>query len=360
MKQKISSFSSQILIVILASFILLFMVQVAQASQTSRTPSWEDSMKRSFQKMGLAKDKSGVYVAQAANRQSQQPGTNPARKNTLSMKMPQKSGLSKLLEDFSLSYYHQFLGPTVGGPSGQTYNIYQEGINQPGTGQAPMQSFQSFNLRYQINDDWAVGTTLAFANGYTEEVTFEDGRKNTGETEFFNARAYVALPALKTPIGSFFTTLAYEAPTSNISKADGMTWGYFISETFALNMPSMKWSAGINGSYYRINYRDNLKRTPGFRPVQLQTAIINVGPYLNYRINDSWQLGSTVVFDWDQKGVQTDSREFGGNLSDRARVTATYYPNSIKYLTSVGVFSQALLNFSTETTVLGAEFGLKF
>lgn len=362
MKSKAQIFSSQILILLFASLAMLTMIQAANAQSASRNPNWGDSMKNSFKKMGLKHNENGALIAQAANRQSQTNApTNVARGNSLTMKMPQKSGIAKIMENFSLSYYHQFLGPTVSGPSGQTYNVYQEGINKPGTGQAPIQSFQSMNLRYQINDDWAVGSTLALANGYTDDVVQPDGAVNSSETVFFNARAYVSLPSLRTPIGTFFTTVAVEAPTSNISKEDDMTFGYFISESFALNLPNSNWMAGINGSYYRIHYKNDVKIVPGQAPIQLQTAIINVGPYLNYRINDSFQLGSTVVFDWDQKGVQTSSREFGGNLSDRARITGTYFPNGkVPYLTSVGVFAQALLNYSSDTTALGAEFALRF
>lgn len=363
MKIKTQIFSSQILILFLfACFAMLTMIQVAEAQSASRNPNWGDSIKNSFKKMGLKHNQNGALIAQAANRQSQSNApSNVARGNSLHMKMPQKSGIAKMLENFSLSYYHQFLGPTVTGTSGQTYNVYQEAINKPGSGQAPMQSFQSMNLRYQINDDWAIGTTLALANGYTDDVNQPDGSVNKSETLFFNARAYVSLPSLRTPIGTFFTTVAFEAPTSNISKEDDMTYGYFISESFALNLPNSSWMAGINGSYYRINYKNDVKIIPGQDPIQLQTAIINVGPYLNYRVNDSFQLGSTIVFDWDQKGVQTSSREFGGNLSDRARLTGTYFPNGkIPYLTSVGVFAQALLNYSSDTTALGAEFALRF
>lgn len=347
---------------ILTLFGGLVLLSSAQAQMASRTPNWEDSMKRSFNKMGLGHTKTGALVAQAANRQSQTNApSNVARGNSLQMKMPQKSGIAKMLENFSLSYYHQFLGPTISGPSGQTYNVYQEGINQQGTGQAPIQSFQSMNLRYQFNPDWAIGATLALSNAYTDDVVTTSGSTNRAQTEFFNARAYVSLPSLRTPIGTFFTTVAFEAPTSNISKEDDMTYGYFISESFALNLPNSSWMAGINGSYYRLHYKNDVKIIPGQTPIQLQTAIINVGPYLNYRINDSFQVGSTVVFDWDQKGVQTSSREFGSNLSDRARITGTYFPNGkIPYVTNIGVFAQSLLKYSSETTALGAEFALRF
>lgn len=357
MKQKISTFSSQILLLVFAGVVFLLMMQLANAGQVSRTPSWDEVMKKSFQ--DIKSDPNGIYLAQGAN-QNQQVNGSVGRATTLNMKMPQRSGLSKFLEKTNLSYYQQFLGPTLGGPSMQTYNVFQEGINVPRSGQAPMQSFHALNLRYNFNSDWAIGSTISMANGYTEEVRTRDGRTNSPKPEWFNTRAYLSLPSWKTPIGTFFTTLAFEVPTSSISKEDDMTYGYVISENLAFNMPNMKWMAGLTGQMYRINYMNNIKRTPGFAPIQLQTLIFSGGPYLNYRLNDRWMLGSSVALDWDQKGIQTGSREFGNNLPHRGRLTASYFPSSIKYLTSVGVFSQALLKYRSDTTVLGAEFGVRF
>jgi hypothetical protein len=105
------------------------------------------------------------------------------------------------------------------------------------------------------------------------------------------------------------------------------------------------------------------------RPIQLQTAIISGGPFVNYRINDRWLVGSNVTFDWDQRGVQNDSegglsllpsREFNNNLPHRGRAFLTYFPQKLRYLQSVGVFSQALLKFRPETTAFGAEVAMRF
>ena len=87
--------------------------------------------------------------------------------------------------------------------------------------------------------------------------------------------------------------------------------------------------------------------------------ILSLSPYVNYRFNDKYQLGSTVVMDWDQRGFQENSREFNNNLPHRARVTATYFP-TIKYLSSVGVFTQALVKFRPDTTAVGGEVALNF
>ena len=71
-------------------------------------------------------------------------------------------------------------------------------------------------------------------------------------------------------------------------------------------------------------------------------------------------LGTTFTFDWDQRGSQADTFNFNNNLSDRFRLQMTYFPKSIPYLQSIGVFAQALIKYRPETTSLGADFSLRF
>jgi hypothetical protein len=343
MKIKRSSYSSQLMILVLAAIVVVVMINAAKA-QTSSAPQ----------------------LAQSSNQGSFQ---NSNQAQVLSISMPQKSLGRRLLENTSLSYYQQFLGPTASGSGSETYNVFQEGIDSPGSGRAPLQSFHAVNLRHQINTEWAIGTTLSAVNGYTDGVVNVDNRGNTftnsGELNFFNARAYVSLPALKLAPGTFYTTVSYEAPTSNISKDDEMRWGWVVAQSFALKLPDLRWNAGLMGQVYRIYYKNNVKAPPfpealGGRPVPLQTMIISGGPYVNYRFNDRWMLGSVVTFDWDQRGLQASSRDFNNNLSDRARMTLSYFPQKIKYVQSVGLFSQALLKFAPETTAFGADFAVRF
>lgn len=341
MKIKRSSISSQILILMMAAVVLLVMVEVARAE---------------------------VRVAQARSNQSTM-GSSSGQAQVISVKMPQKSLADRIIDNTSLSYYQQFLGPTAGGDSGQTYNVFQEGLDTPGSGRAPMQSFHAVNLRHQLNTDWAFGATLSAVNGYTDDVENRDRRNqtftNSGEVEWFNARAYLSLPAWKTDYGTLFTTVSYEHPTSEISREDEMRWGWVVAQSFAFKLPDIKWNAGLMGQVYRIYYKNNVKAPPfapelGGRPTPLQTMIVSGGPYVNYRFNDNWMLGSTVTFDWDQRGVQSGSRDFNNNLSDRARATLTYFPSKMKYLQSVGLFTQALLKFRPETTAFGADFAVRF
>lgn len=337
MKTKRSSITSQMMILLMAAVVVLVMVNVAKA-QTSPT------------------------LAQV---QSSNQGNFQNQTQVLSIGMPQKSLGQRLLENTSLSYYQQFLGPTAGGGN-YTYNVFQEGIDSPGSGRAPYQSFHAVNLRHQINTDWAVGATLSAVNGYAKPVNNKDRNgfifQNDGATDFFNARAYVSLPPLATDAGTFFTTVSYEHPTSNVSKEDEMRWGWVVAESFAFKLPSIKWNAGLTGQVYRIYYKNNVKPAPfpGGRPTALQTMIISGGPYVNYRFNDRWMLGSVVTFDYDQRGLQASSRDFNNNLSDRARMTLNYFPQKIKFLQSVGLFTQALLKFRPNTTAVGADVALRF
>lgn len=346
MKTKRSKVSSQLLILAMASTALLVMAEMASAQSTNENP----------------------MVAQVRSNQS---SIDSSQSQVLQIKMPQKSLGRKILEDTSLSYYQQFLGPTASGSASETYNVFQEGIDSPGSGRAPLQSFHAVNLRHQLNSNWAFGATLSAVNGYTDGVenkhkdnyTF----KNDGKTDFFNARAYLGLPPVRIAPGTLYTTVSYEHPTSSVSKEDEMRWGWVLSQSFAFNLPSYKWSAGLMGQAYRIYYKNNMKKPQNCDPTiyicrstPLQTMIVSGGPYVNYRFNDNWMLGSVVTFDWDQRGLQTGTGDFNNNLSDRGRVTLSYFPTNVKYLQSVGVFSQALLKFRPETTAFGADFAVRF
>jgi len=300
---------------------------------------------------------SRYLLAQSNNRgnfQNQVPSSQIIKKD-----LEEKSFGERILQDTSLSYYQQFLGPTLSGNSNETYNVFQEGIDSPGSGRAPLQSFHAFNLRHQINNDWAMGVTLSAVNGYTKEVENKDRSgftfSNNGNSSFFNARAYVSLPTFKTSLGKFNTTLSYEHPTSVISKQDQMLWGWVVAESFSFNLPDPQWSLGFMGQVYRMYYESNVKGT-----IQLQTLIVSGGPFASYRFNDFWAINSAVTFDWDQRGIQSSTTQFNNNLSDRARFTLNYFPQKIKYLQSVGLFTQALLKYRPETTAVGADFSIKF
>lgn len=339
MKSK-QNVSSQFLILALAALVIVFMIQVAKAESDAQSTKLAQS--------NLGQSRFGVG-------QSEGPG------QVLQIKMPQKNLARRILESTTLTYYHQFSGPTMSGGT-ETYNVFQEGVDIERSGRAPLQSFHAANLRFQLSEKWAIGASIAAANGYTGEVENRGGVVNTPEQEWFNARAYVVLPPVPFKYGTFFTTLSYEAPTSNISKEDDMKWGWVLNETLAFNLPNKKWSAGLMGQYWRAYYghSKNVKPpAPGYMPTQLQTVIVSGGPYASYRFNDHWGLGSVVTFDWDQRGVQTDSKEFNNNLPHRGRINLTYYP-SIKYVSNVGLFATGPLKFRPDTTALGADFGLKF
>jgi hypothetical protein len=344
-----SRVSSQILILGLAGLVIVLTIQVAQAQNFPGEP-------------GVA----APSIAQSISNQSQVGAGlgEGGQGQILKIDMPQKNWGQKIIEKTSLNYYQQFLGPTAAGRGSETYNVFQEAMDAPGTGRAPLQSFHAANIRYQINNSWATGVSLAATSGYTDEVRTRVGTINSGETTFFNARAFVVAPGWTTRLGTLFSTISYEAPTSSISRNQGMNFGWVLTESFAFRLPNPSWSAGIMGQYYRAYYNQDRNVMPpqsaGFLPTPLQTVIISGGPYVNYRFNDFWQLSSLITLDWDQRGVQTDSREFNNNLPHRGRIGMTYFPQQLKFLSSIGLFSQALLKFRPETTAFGAEFAMRF
>ncbi len=322
MKLKKQTITSQLLILLLAAGVMIFMLQLAQAQSPS----------------------------------------NQAQ--VLQTEMPQKSLGRRIMQDTSLNYYTQFLGPTVGGPSGETYNVFQEA-------RAPYQNFHAANIRYQINPSWAAGVSLAASNAYGDTVTSQqNGLSNNTKVrdEFYNARAFVQLPSFKTKAGILFTTVSYEAPTGVVARDTGMQYGGVLTQSFAVSLPSVKWTTGIAWQYYRAVFNKNVVSYPkdhlfpgSFAYSEArQTTIFNAGPYLGYRFNDKWGMNSSMTFDWDQRGNQADTRSFNNNLPDRARVGISYYPTTFKQITNVGIFTQALVKYTTDTQALGAEMALKF
>lgn len=322
MKIKKLNLTSQLLILLLAGLVMLVMLNAAQAQSPS----------------------------------------NQAQ--VLQTQMPQKSLGRTLMTNTSLNYYTQFLGPTVGGPGGQSYNVFQEG-------NTPYQSFHAANLRYQFNPDWAMGVSLAAVNAYGETVTSQqNGSKSTMlRDEFFNARAFLALPTLRSDFGLLLTTVSYEAPTSVVAREDNMRYGFVLSQSYAIKLPSIKWTTGVAWQYYRAVYQNNVvgpQVVQGqFGPYTTtsyarQTTIVNVGPYLAYRFSDNWGASSSMTFDWDQRGNQTGTGSFNNNLPDRARVGISYYPTKIKQIQNVGLFTQGLIKYTTASQAIGAELAASF
>lgn len=315
-----------------------------------------------------------LFLLTAQLAQAQSSGANANAQNALQgnnviqTKMPKKTFGSMLRQKTSLAYYHMFLGPTLGGPSNETYNVFQEGVDNPETGRAPLQSFQSALLRFDFTPNWGVGASLAMSNGYTDEVTNRGSRGtvvNNGDSQFYNARAHLYLPTWDIGFANLFSTFSYEAPTSEISKDDEMKFGLVITENLSFKSnPATRWSGGVTGQIYRMFYENEQKAIPGCNPLdctptQLQTQIITVSPYLNYRISDKWNWGNMFIMDWDQRGVQANSREFNNNLPHRIRTTISYYPNMFK-ITNIGVFAQSLAKYRPSTTAVGAEIALRF
>ena len=308
MKSQKTNVSSQVLIVILAGLVMIFMLQVAQAQ-------------------------------------------------ALQAELPQKSMVRKLMDNTSLGYYHQFLGPTVAGKGGETYNVFQEG-------RTAYQSFHAAILRYQLNPDWSFGASIAAVNAYGDTFTNQQSGYQSDtkvRDEFFNARAFVTTPAFKSILGTLFTTVSYEAPTSVFAKQNNQQYGLVLAQSFAFPIPGNKWTSGLMWQYYRMVFNKNVEQIgqSNFYNIH-QTVIFSGGPYLAYRHNDNWGMNTSMTFDWDQRGNQTGTTQFNNNLPDRARLGVSYFPTKYKQIANVGIFTQTLIKYTANTQALGGEFSLKF
>lgn len=261
----------------------------------------------------------------------------------------------KITEQVTLSYYVSVMGPTLSGPTDRTYNVFLEG-------EAPQQLFHAFNLRWQMNPDWAVGVTIAGIQHYTDKVVTDEGFVNDNNRELFNMRTYVAVPRVN--LGKFatmFNTFAIEWPTTPGSTANEMKYGLVLSQSLAFKLPPSKFAAGWLTQLIRYEYEKSTLPPPfpGGLPTPLQTTLFTTGPYMNYQLAPQWQIASLVSFDWDQRGNQTDKLEFNNNLPDRIRLALNYFFQTRPF-THVGLYTQALTNLRRDTTILGLDFSVKF
>lgn len=330
MKLKKINFASQLLILLLAGLVMGLMLQMAQAQTQGQSAP-----------------------------------------QVLQTELPERSLGDTIRQNTTLGYYHQFLGPTVGGTGGETYAPFLEG-------RSPYQSFHAANLAYKMNPDWTIGVSIAASNAYGDTASNQrsndpDNRDDVLRDEFFNARLNLGLPSLETKLGTLFTTISYEHPTSNVAKADHMKYGGVLAQSFAFKLPNIKYTAGVMWQYYRVAYNKNVENYPahhlytnldgtGSTPYSIakRTTIVSGGPYVTYRHNDNWGMNSLLALDWDQQGDQAGTSSFNNNLPHRARVGVTYFPSKLKQISSVGLFTQGLIKYTASSHAVGAEFALKF
>jgi hypothetical protein len=259
-----------------------------------------------------------------------------------------------LTEKLSLTYYFSLMGPSPGLPSDQTYNVFLEGP-------APLQTFHAFNLRWQFNPDWAMGITASGIHHFTSPVTTDEGFCNDNNAEMFNLRAYVAVPSLDLKFARAFHTFSIEFPTTPGSRDDELKYGLVVSQALAFALPPSRFSAGWSTQFIRYKYAQATLPPPfvGGLPTPLQTTLLTTGPYANFQLAPQWQIASSVTFDWDQRGNQTDTSELNNNLPDRFRLALNHLFQTPPF-THVGVYLQGLTKPTMDTTIIGFDFSLKF
>jgi hypothetical protein len=265
---------------------------------------------------------------------------------------------------FSYTFYVSYMGPSLGLPQGQTYNPFLPD-------RAPYQIFHSSNLRWQINNDWAIGATLAgfdYISGRTkikDPSNMNGFRTNNNNSDLFNARAYVVLPTWRFHYFNLYNTLMWEFPTSSFARDIDMQGAPILSQNYALNLPPSAFSGGVLTQF--IKYLFDKPYTivcTGCSRFYQQTALVTVTPYVNYRINNHFQLNNLYVMDWDQKGDHDGTTNLYENLPNRFRTTLNYFPGKsegiAKYFNAFGFYIQTLEKSRAENTIIGFDLSLVF
>jgi hypothetical protein len=129
-----------------------------------------------------------------------------------------------------------------------------------------------------------------------------------------------------------------------------------IDQTWTFKKMPKPWSIGINTRVQPTFYEKWTPRSP--TELRRQVFLFSFGHFLNYRINDSFELCSSTVFDFDRYAGDTET--FLRNaVDDRWRLEFFWYPQN-SALHNLGLFLQGKFwNPLPENTTVGTQLTIR-
>lgn len=269
-------------------------------------------------------------------------------------KAPTQSKLKKVISDFGFGYSMVHLGPSLGSgyEKNATFNRFNSGVEDNGSAMDPtgsIQNYHAFKLSYRATNDIALYYGYTYQDDlykvdYTSE--WDDGSKHTYQrnngTSFNNQRIGMWINNIaQTSLFFFNMGLYYEMPTTKSSIDKNMQYGIGIQPNINFKTNNPKMSYGFNLSLQRDYYRHNNWRTTDTGSYisdidgkkyyytyttdhKVRTRTMSISPYYNYSIADKLMLRTSLAFDWDQQGEQTDTLKTGKNMVDVGNIGLGY------------------------------------
>lgn len=251
-------------------------------------------------------------------------------------KKKKESILKKIASSITFDYFVQYMGPSLNQDAyqeGATYNRFKggrdgnSGARLDTTGST--QIFQSFRLGYKLPKNMILSYNITYQDEVHENIDFEFTNGNKGKRSygrsFNNHRVALWTPSLfnNRSINLSLTSF-YERPTTQGSQDENRQFGLGLQPVLAIKSSIPGLYHGFRASYERNFFEnDETESFPqwciqsgncqGISKTKKQVALMSVGAYLNYSINDVIGFISNIELDWTQIG---EDRDLSNNLDN--------------------------------------------
>ncbi len=249
-------------------------------------------------------------------------------------------------------YSVSYMGPRIAGVYNETYNIYLEDAS-------PVQLFHGVQLSYKVNPDLEIGIKDSAVQNLADGIVSKTGLVYQRDFIIYDPSVFFDLPNLIQVPGWFVSnnvsfSLSVTEASNNIGKITMIDW----FQSWSLNTNGSPWSFAINLELIPKFYTE--PKPLGFN--NRQTLFFSVGHFLSYRLAPEFAIQTSTSFDWDHRAPDPQgAMHFGSNLPDTFKLSCVYTPQTSGVFLSFGAYFQSLIiNPSTETSIVGADFAISF
>lgn len=300
---------------------------------------------------------------------------------------------NNFINNFSVGYFVNISGPTLSDLNANyTYSRFQSGKTWDNKHELDprinLNYFNSFSLKFKINNYVSASYSYSFENVLSKEVTYrerysycqndsstnqckkdDDGFYLPGEgyydvinkrkevQSFYNQRIGLFFSNfLDTNLMGFSSGITLELPTTELSRNDQMNFALVLTPSVYFKNIQAPHHVGIRSEFIKNSYQQYvIKGANGANARSMRSFQVTLSPYYNYSFSQKLQFKSSLTFDWDQKGNQTGF-DFNDNMDDVYRVGLGYSFNN--KISSDLYIEGALSKISTSRSFIGASLSV--
>lgn len=228
----------------------------------------------------------------------------------------------KFVSNFNFNYFTSYTGPSIGGnyKSDETFNRFdggRDGEDRELDNNGSTQLYQSFKLGYTFKNRMNLSYGVTMQDNIKKDVQYNStygGTANRSNGRSYNGhRVALFVPSVASfSFGWLSTTLFYQMPVAS-ERGNGTLHGYGIQPSlgFVSNIPGL--SYGVASTFERVVGTNETK-------TNFQGVKLSVAPFINYQLTERFTFKNSFDFDWDQKGSQIGTNDYGRNMHDIGKV----------------------------------------